>query len=380
MEGLRRLVPAMAALGHSVEVLSIDQPGDPWLEGFPGVVHPLGPRHFGDYRYAPQLVPWLRVHAADYDVIVVRGLWQYLGYATWKTLRNSSTPYAVFTHGMLDPWFRRQYPAKHVKKWLYWSAFEWRILRDAAAVLFTSEEERLLAHQSFRPFRCHEIVVNYGTSAPPDDPDAQRAAFFSKYPALRGKRLALFMSRLDRKKGCDLLLQAFARTCRELPDWHLVMAGPDKVGWQADLQRLAAELGITDRVTWTGMLRDELKWGAYRAAEFFVLPSHSENFGIVVAEALACGVPALISNKVNIWREIEADGAGLVAPDTEEGTERLFRDWLTMAPDARQKMRERTTNCFRNRFEVSRAAANLAEVFASLRAPSVRQLSHAIAH
>jgi glycosyltransferase involved in cell wall biosynthesis len=133
---------------------------------------------------------------------------------------------------------------------------------------------------------------------------------------LRGKRLLLFMGRLHPKKGCDLLLEAWATTLANDPAWHLVFAGPDELQWQQTLAARAAALGLADRVTWTGMLRDTMKWSAFFAAEVFALPSHQENFGIAVAESLACGVPVLISREVNIWREIEAVHAGLVASDT----------------------------------------------------------------
>jgi glycosyltransferase involved in cell wall biosynthesis len=110
------------------------------------------------------------------------------------------------------------------------------------------------------------------------------------------------------------------------------------------------------------MLQGELKWGALLAAEAFILPSHQENFGIAVAEALAVGTPVLISDKVNIWREIEADNAGLVTPDTLDGTVSLLERWLALSPDARQQMGERARACFAARFEIRRATENLLAV------------------
>src|SRR5207253_5868060 len=111
---------------------------------------------------------------------------------------------------------------------------------------------------------------------------------------------------------------------------HLVMAGPDELGWQRSLAGLASRLGLDARITWTGMLNPALRWGALTSAEVFVLPSHQENFGIAVVEAMACGLPVLISNKVNIWREVEADGAGWVSDDTFEGVATLLKKWLAL--------------------------------------------------
>jgi glycosyltransferase involved in cell wall biosynthesis len=129
------------------------------------------------------------------------------------------------------------------------------------------------------------------------------------------------------------------------------------------LEAQAKRLGIESRIVWTGMLEGDLKWGAFHAAEGFVLPSHQENFGIAVVEALACGLPVLISDKVNIWPDIAADEAGLVNPDTADGTYRGMVTLLTMAPEARERMVSRGFACFRSRYEMKRTAEALNHLF-----------------
>ena len=114
---------------------------------------------------------------------------------------------------------------------------------------------------------------------------------------------------------------------------HLVIAGPDEEGLKPELLSLASEAGVSDRVHFPGMLQGDAKWGAFYAAEAFVLPSHQENFGVAVAEALACGTPVLISNQVNIWREIAEDGVGLVEDDDLAGTMRLLERWRDLPPE-----------------------------------------------
>ena len=346
---------------HRFEVVCLDAPDAPWIADSPLTIHALGPGR-GGYGYAPGVVNWLRAHRRDYDAVLVRGIWQFGSYATWKALRNTSTLYFVFPHGMLDPWFKTTYPLKHLKKLMYWPWAEYRVLRDARAVCFTSEEERVLARQSFGLYRARETVVNYGTAAPPDDAPAQRAAFLARFPDLRDKKLLLFLSRIHVKKGADLLIEAFAIAATSDASLHLVMAGPDQQGLQTELEALAQKLGIAGRITWTGMLGGELKWGAFRAASAFVLPSHQENFGIVVAEALACGVPVLISDKVNIWREIAADRVGWVAPDTLEGTQSNLAAWLQSPDEEIEAMRLTAVRCFRERFEIGGAARSLLAV------------------
>jgi glycosyltransferase involved in cell wall biosynthesis len=343
---------------HRVEVATTDDPKAPFLAGFPLPVHPLGP-NYTRYGYTPGLVRWLRASASRFDVVVVNGIWRYSSFAAWRVLHGAATPYVVFTHGMLDPWFKREYPLKHLKKWLYWPWADYRVLRDAAAVLFTCEEERLLARRSFGLYSAREVVVGYGTSPPPARDESELRSFWAQFPLLQGKRLALFMGRIHPKKGCDLAIEAFARVLAPDPQWHLVIAGPDQVGLRAPLSGLAARLGVLGRITWTGMIGGAAKRGALSAAEVLVLPSHQENFGIVVAEAMSYGVPPLISNKVNIWREIRDDGAGIVAADDLDGTCSLLISWLSQSDHEKEVMRERAGQSFARRFEIGAAARNL---------------------
>jgi glycosyltransferase involved in cell wall biosynthesis len=361
IEGVRQRGLRLQQLGHTVEVVTLDDPTSAFVASFPLPVHPLGPSH-GGYRYNGRLVPWLREHAREYDAVIINGLWQYHSFGAWRALRKGGIRYFVFTHGMLDPWFKHTYPLKHLKKWMYWPWADYRVLRDASAVLFTSEEERLLARRSFWLYEANERVVAYGTSAPPAGSSALRDAFLAAHPHLRNSRILLFLSRIHQKKGCDLLLHAFAEAAKAEAALNLVMAGPDQEGWVARLKSLAQELGIADRVTWPGMLRDEMKWGAFYSAEAFILPSHQENFGIAVAEALGCGIPVLISDKVNIWREIDARGAGLIESDSRAGTARLLMRWLAMPPELKQDMGKRARELFDEKFTVDAMAKSLIAV------------------
>jgi glycosyltransferase involved in cell wall biosynthesis len=348
-------------MGHHGELVSLDSPDAPHVADFPGPVTALGPSKTS-YGYNTRLVPWLKAHAGDFDAVIVNGLWQYVGFGAWRALHDSKTPYFVYSHGMLDPWFKHRYPLKHLKKWLYWPWGEYRVLRDATAVLFTCEEERLLARESFWLYRCREAVSSYGTAAPPADAQALSEAFLAAFPTLRQKRLVLFLGRIHEKKGCDLLIEAFARVAAGAPGVQLVMAGPGEEGLTRRLQDRAAELGLTSRISWTGMLEGDLKWGAFYASEVFCLPSHQENFGIAVAEALACSRPVLISNKVNIWREIEQDGAGLIESDTLDGTTSLLQRWLRATPAELTAMRAAALRCFEQRFRMEQVAEKLVDI------------------
>lgn len=362
-EALRHLTQAYGDAGVEVEIATQDDPGAPYLSSFHVPVYATGAPP-GAYAYSPALRRWLRERVAGYDGVIINGLWMYHNLAASIAARGR-VPYVVFTHGMLDPWFKRQYPAKHLKKCLYWPAQYW-VLRNAESVLFTSTRERDLAPQSFWPNGWKSVVVPYGTGEAPGDTEMQKQAWHRLVPSLRGRRYLLFLSRIHEKKGCDLLLEAFAGVAAQHPDLDLVIAGPDQVGLQAKLQKKADDLGVAGRVHWPGLLTGDPKWGALRHCEAFVLPSHQENFGVVVAEALACGRPVLISDQVNIWPDITQEGVGLVAPDTLEGTASLLSRWLTMSEVERAAMSSRTCEVFRSRYSMRSCAFAIKQIFASL--------------
>jgi glycosyltransferase involved in cell wall biosynthesis len=358
---MHRLVAGYLRVGHEAEVVTLDELDAPFLASWPCPVHAQGPA-MGVYGYSSKLFPWLKKNTPRFDGVVVNGLWQYHGLAAWRAC-HGRVPYAVFTHGMLDPWFKNTYPLKHMKKWPYWALFEYRLLRDATRVLFTSEAEQRLAAESFWLHRWHGEVVPYGTPGPTGDAETQKIKFYQGCPSLIGHPFLIFLGRIHPKKGCDLLLKAFGAVAAACPELHLLIAGPDQTGWCKELQAMADRLGVSDRVHWPGMLTGDVKWGALYAADVFILPSHQENFGISVAEALACGKPVLISDKINIFAEIQKDGAALVSSDTLEGTVTLMRRWIGLSRDDRARMRGAARNCFESRYDSQQLAGAVASVF-----------------
>ena len=345
--------------GHKIDIAVLDEPSSPWLRDIGLSVHALG-SGLTSYRYSSKLLPWLKRDGGNYDRVIVNGIWQYLSFAAWRRYAGTPIPYFVFPHGMLDPWFKETFPLKHLKKWLYWPWADYRVLRDATAVIFTSEEERLLARKSFWLYRVNEKVSPLGVEKPIPIPPEAQGNFLQRFPQLRDKRVLLFLGRLHPKKGCDILIEAFAH----IRDGSvaLVLAGPDQVGWQAELQRRVDQLKIADRVVFPGMLQGEMKQAALAVADAFILPSHQENFGMAVGEALAVGLPVLISNRINIWREVDQDSAGYVESDDFSGTVRLLNRWIAAPQSVRDGMRVNAQRCFERRFEINKAVDSLLNV------------------
>ena len=339
------------------EIVALDKPDAPWLRDQSVPVHGLG-EGLTSYRYSRALPSWLKENGDKFDCVVVHGIWQHHSFAVWRRFHKTATPYFVFPHGMLDPWFKRSFPLKHLKKWLYWPWADYRVLRNAAAVLFTSEEERVRARRSFWLYRAKEKISPLGSEEPrPAGPEA-RHLFLAKFPEIEKTRMLLFLGRVHPKKGCDLAIDALPRGGSG-EQVTLVLAGPDQVGWTQQLRERVVRMDIAPRVTFAGMLEGPLKRGAFENADVFILPSHHENFGMSVIEALSFGLPVLISDRVNIWREVVADHAGYVEPDDLAGTTRLIQRWLHTSPDEQNLMRVNARNCFLRRFELNRAAASL---------------------
>lgn len=305
------------------------------------------------YRYSAKLGIWLEENISNYDAFIIHGIWQYHSYGAWKTLHRFSKPYFVFPHGMMDDWFRRQYRIKHFKKSIYWWLAERKVIRDAQAIFFTSEDEKKSSEHCFS-FSTPRQVFPLGIDEPP--PNEGSSLFLQKFPDLKDKRILLFLGRIHPKKGLDLLLKAFEQVFQNQEDVVLVLAGPlSSSPYESELQKLVHSLKIASRVVWTGMLEGALKWSALRSSEVFVLPSHQENFGISVAEALACKTPVLITNRINIWREIESSRAGLICDDTLESLSASLREWNSLDASSRVEFRHRARQSYENHFRLKPA-------------------------
>jgi len=356
-----RVLMGFGGIGYTGEAVTLDDPTAPFLKTLSFPVHALGPRK-STYAFSLKLYRWLKANYHRFDGVVVNGLWTYCGLVAWQVLAGKK-PYMVFSHGMLDPYFKKAFPLKHMKKWVYWVLAEYWVLRKAYRVLFTTREESMLAEQSFWLHRWNGYVVPYGCSRPPDNAEGLKEAFYERLPELRDKRFMLYLGRIHRKKGCDLLIRSFIQCASTDPELHLVMAGPDQQGWGVELQELVAQAGLTERIHWPGMLMGEAKWGSFYASEVFILPSHQENFGIAVAEALACGKAVLLADKVNIAPQIEMDGSGLMEPDTQEGIDALVQRWIALAPEQRAAMESQALITFRKRYDMQENASTILRLF-----------------
>jgi glycosyltransferase involved in cell wall biosynthesis len=374
-QAVRTMIIGLTATGVVSEVVSLDVADDSFLitDADTFQTHALGPSR-GPWAYSERLTTWLVANLGRFDCIILHGLWLYPNYAVHRVLcqltasRSKQAPRLfVMPHGMLDPYFQ-EVSSRRFKAWrnrAYWKLIESRVVNGAAGVLFTCETERQLAHKPFTPYHPQrELVVGLGVEEPAPYHPAMQRAFIAKCPELDSRPYLLFLSRIHNKKGVDLLLQAYSEVSRallaptQLP--ALVIAGPGlDTEYGRYIQQLAAQLP-SSTVYFPGMLEGEAKWGAFYGCEAFILPSHQENFGIAVVEALACSIPVLISNQVNIWREIKDARGGLVDDDTLVGTQRLLKRWGELSVKDKQEMKENARATYCTHFAVSLVARKTA--------------------
>lgn len=269
------------------------------------------------------IVPTLRTLIDQSDILHVHGVWEQIQHDACRIARKRCVPYIVTPHGMLSEWNLSQRP---LRKKLY---LTWRLRKDingAAGIHFTTEAER----KSVAPLglKAKPFVLALGIDLEEFDPLPARGLFRAKYPELQGKKVVLFLGRLDYKKGLDLLIPAFAQA--NVPDAVLVLAGPDTHGYGEEMRLLASKEGISDRVIFTGMLRGRARIEALVDADLFALTSYVENFGVAVIEALASGVPLVISDQVNVAERLIGHRVGEIVPtnvpDIQAAVRRLLLD------------------------------------------------------
>jgi glycosyltransferase involved in cell wall biosynthesis len=284
----------------------------------------------------------------------IHGIWETHCMAAAEIARSTKRPYMISAHGMLE-----QYALNHkrFKKALYAALSERRRLQRAACLRALSADE---VNDYRRLGMTNPVAIIPNSVDPPVDvrPDL----FWEAHPELIGKRIVLFLGRLHPKKGLPLLLQAWSRRARRSEDLHLVIAGPDAENTRALLENMTDELKLRSSLTFTGMLTGEYKWSALAAAKLFVLPSYSEGFSVAALEALAMGVPSIVTVPCHI-PEVAIHGCGwVVSPDAGE-LESALNDFLDLSRDDAARLGERGRRLARQRFHPSVVGKQMAQVY-----------------
>ncbi len=342
----------LARRGHEVTIYSTDVDGHTRLDVpldrplddrgvrihyFHGWTYP--PR----YKFSPPLARALRNTLPSFDLVHIYSLYGFSTAAASHYCRKYGVPYLLHPHGSLDPFLRRHHP---FRKKIYSKLCLSPVFSSATAVLFNSAEERRLARAAPELARLDDPAGHGPPSAVVDigveevffaDATADtRRKFRDEFPQLNGRRLVTYFGRLNFKKGLDILVAAFSAVAREQKDIHLVLAGPDGDGYAEKIRCWLGDAGMLQRATFTGIIAGAERVALLQESEMMVLPSYTENFGQAVAEAMAAGVAVIISDRVNIWPEVEKARAGLVVPCDAALTADAMRLLLANPAEARE--------------------------------------------
>jgi glycosyltransferase involved in cell wall biosynthesis len=277
------------------------------------------------YKVSMPFRRWVGRHVTEYDLVHVHALFSFASVCAARAAYRAKVPYVVRPLGVLNEWGMRN--RRPLLKRLSLRLIERPLLRRAAAVHYTSLQERVEAEGAGVQGR--SVIIPLGVDLSAFEHLVGPRLFVERFPETAGKRIVLFLSRLDPKKGLDRLLPAFSAVQRSHADTILVIAGSGDQHFVKGLRRLAEELKLSHLVIWPGFLNGELKLSAFQAATVFVLPSHSENFGIALVEAMAAGLPCVTTMGVGIAQELGRAKAVVVTSGSEESLADALRTILS---------------------------------------------------
>lgn len=372
-QAIRNLNSYIVNRAVQVEVVCMDDETEDYQQNDNFIIHKTG-KGKTSFQYNPKLYSWLMQNLENYDCVAVHGIWQYHNYAVYKTIKKlerkaRKTPKVIImVHGMLDPYFQKatERKMKALRNELVWSCTERKAVNAADALFFTCEEELRLARTTFKGYAPQkEINVGFGIQKPPLFDIAMKTAFEQKCPEIIGKKYWLFISRIHPKKGVDLLIDAYQRltaTHHHLP--NLVIAGPVDSDY-AD-QMIEKARG-NSKIHFPGMLTGDSKWGAFYGCEAYLLPSHQENFGIAIVEAMACQKPVLITKNINIWCEIHQGGGGWITNLEEaDGIENVLLEMLGESEENIIAKGLKAFETYQNNFDVEVCANQFIETLKNI--------------
>ncbi len=285
-----------------IEVVTLDTP-DPIPLNSLITHHSSQTSSLGLFGYSPDMRNYLQ--NTKTDIFHGNGLWQYPVYAMAKAARKRKIPYILSTHGMLEPWSMTQ---GKWKKWLALSLFQSKDLHKADVIHCTAdmEAESLRKKGYTNPI----AVIPNGIDIDQFKPAGQKES--------EEKKNLLFISRIHPKKGLEMLIDAWAAMGDEhRKNWQLQIAGNGEEYYIQTLRKMIHALGLEASIQILGPVFGKEKLQLYQNASLFILPTYSENFGIVIAEALACGVP-VITTKGAPWEDLEKAQCGWWIPATTE--------------------------------------------------------------
>ncbi len=254
------------------------------------------------------LISMLSRTIRDFDIVYIAATWQWIGIAAGRIAHRNKVHYVVSTHGAFSQELLKKV---NLKKMLYWHVFLKNSFKYASAIHFTTEYEKQQSILLLNKYPCFIVPNCLPTDAYISD-GFDKVKMREAWGVPDGAFVLITVGRPDPKKNLDLLIISLSVILKKLPNTFLVIVGPHDNAYSRKIINLSLYMGISDHIIWTGYkIGDDLK-ECYACADIFVLPSKDENFGMVVAEAMACGIPVIISNCVGVAGDVLSRKAGIV--------------------------------------------------------------------
>ncbi len=275
---------------------------------------------WGDYKLSLSLTQWLFEHITDYDLVNTNAIFSLTNFPAYWACQQHQIPYVITPRGMLEPWALSY---KSWKKSIYYTLLEKPALQNAKLIqmLASTEAEQIKPLNLQTPITIAPNGIHRQDFEKLPDPEL----FYQQFPDTGNKTLILFLGRIDPKKGLDLLATAFGKIQAQFPQAHLVIAGPDNIGFLPKVKDYFAKAGCLEAVTFTGILTGSLKYAALAAANIFVAPSYSEGFSMSVLEGMASGLPCVITTGCNFPEAAKANAAYVVDINADAITNALTK-------------------------------------------------------
>lgn len=304
---------------------------------------------------AAQQLDFLSCH--QLDIVHSHSLWLFLNFYARKAALKNNLPLIISPHGALEPWSLSQ---NSLKKRFVWSLCEYKNLKSASLFHATSKQEA----QSIRNLGFGQpiAVIPNGVSNELLTSTGSRKKLETQFPKCKDKRWLLFLSRLHSKKGVDTLILVWKELAKYYPEWHLIIAGPDRSGYKSTLEGLAADIGVSESLTFTDLLAGELKLSALYNSDVFVLPTHSENFGIAIAEALGCGTP-VITTKNAPWNELITTRSGWWIDDSRSSLLEALTEAMNLSESELSAMGQRGRELIIQKYSWNAIAKKLMQTY-----------------
>lgn len=313
-----------------------------------------------NYRFSFELIFWLYKNKNNYKYIIIHSIWQFPTLLARFMIKNR---YFVYLHGSLDPYFSTEF-FKKLKKQIYWYLFEYKNLQKSISVILTSNGEKQNLKKTFvETKKFKKKVIKYGIFKKKINKEKIKKKFLNKFKFLKDQSYYLYLGRFHKKKGIDIIIKAVNKIRKKINSKILLMGPYENLHYKEYLEKLVKKYELENKIFFSNARYDDLKWGAILSSKAMILSSHGENFGISLIESISLGKPILITNKVNIYKEILKFKSGFVSKDNVNSFSRMILNYENLSIKEKKEMTRNSLICFKKNFDLSNTNNKKSELF-----------------